>query len=220
MGEQQIFNLSTEEYFFEEDFCISQSNQDVCNYLRKWPNWGDDNIINIFGPKKSGKTFLLTVFERKNYFFRISANTLNKETVSSALSKDRLIIEDVEENINEELLFLLFNEFKNNNKYLIFSSTQDSSRISFQLQDLSSRFKSMLNLEISNPSDTLLGSVLMKQLSEKQITIKKELITHTIKRIERSYDSVNKFAVMIDEESLKNKKKIDLKLINLVLSKI
>jgi len=48
MSEQQIFNLSTEEYFFEEDFCISQSNQDVCNYLRKWPNW-DDNIINIFG---------------------------------------------------------------------------------------------------------------------------------------------------------------------------
>ena len=219
MGEQQIFNLSTEEYFFEEDFCISQSNQDVCNYLRKWPNW-DDNIINIFGPKKSGKTFLLTVFERKNSFFRISANTLNKETVSSALSQDRLIIEDVEENTDEELLFLLFNEFKNNNKYLIFSSTQDTSRISFQLQDLSSRFKSILNLEISNPSDTLLCSVLMKQLSEKQITIKKELITHTIKRIERSYDSVNKFSVMIDEESLKSKKKIDLKLINLVLSKI
>ena len=219
MSEQQIFNLSTEEYFFEEDFCISQSNQDVCNYLRKWPNW-DDNIINIFGPKKSGKTFLLTVFKRKNSFLRISANTLNKETISSALSQERLIIEDVEENIDEELLFLLFNEFKNNNKYLIFSSTQDTSRISFQLQDLSSRFKSILNLEISNPSDTLLCSVLMKQLSEKQITIKKELITHTVKRIERSYDSVNKFAAMIDEESLKNKKKIDLKLINLVLSKI
>ena len=219
MSEQQIFNLSTEEYFFEEDFCISQSNQDVCNYLRKWPNW-DDNIINIFGPKKSGKTILLTVFERKNSFLRISANTLNKETISSVLSQERLIIEDVEENIDEELLFLLFNEFLNNNKYLIFSSTQDTSRISFQLQDLSSRFKSILNLEISNPSDTLLCSVLMKQLSEKQITIKKELITHTIKRIERSYDSVNKFAAMIDEESLKNKKKIDLKLINLVLSKI
>jgi len=219
MGEQQIFNLNREEYFFEEDFCISQSNQDICNYLRKWPNW-DDHIINIFGPKKSGKTFLLTVFGRKNSFLRVSANTLNKETVSSALSQERLIIEDVEENTDERLLFLLFNEFKNNNKYLIFSSTQDSSRISFQLQDLLSRFKSILNLEISNPSDTLLCSVLMKQLSEKQIIIKKELITHTIKRIERSYDSVNKFAAMIDEESLKNKKKIDLKLINLVLSKI
>ena len=219
MGDQQIFNLNTEEYFFEEDFCISQSNQDVCNYLRKWPNW-DDHIINIFGPKKSGKTFLLTVFERKNSFLRVSANTLNKESVSSVLSQERLIIEDVEENTDEELLFLLFNEFKNNNKYLVFSSTQDTSRISFQLQDLLSRFKSILNLEISNPSDALLCSVLMKQLSEKQIIIKKELITHTIKRIERSYDSVNKFAAMIDEESLKNKKKIDLKLINLVLSKI
>ena len=116
MGEQQIFNLNREEYFFEEDFCISQSNQDICNYLRKWPNW-DDHIINIFGPKKSGKTFLLTVFGRKNSFLRVSANTLNKETVSSALSQERLIIEDVEENTDEELLFLLFNEFKNNNKY-------------------------------------------------------------------------------------------------------
>ncbi len=219
MGDQQIFNLNTEEYFFEEDFCISQSNQDVCNYLRKWPNW-DDHIINIFGPKKSGKTFLLTVFERKNSFLRVSASTLNKKTISSVLSQERLIIEDVEENTDEELLFLLFNEFKNNNKYLVFSSTQDTSRISFQLQDLLSRFKSILNLEISNPSDALLCSVLMKQLSEKQIIIKKELITHTIKRIERSYDSVNKFAAMIDEESLKNKKKIDLKLINFVLSKI
>jgi chromosomal replication initiation ATPase DnaA len=219
MGDQQIFNLNTEEYFFEEDFCISQSNQDVCNYLRKWPNW-DDHIINIFGPKKSGKTFLLTVFERKNSFLRVSASTLNKKTISSVLSQERLIIEDVEENTDEELLFLLFNEFKNNNKYLVFSSTQDTSRISFQLQDLLSRFKSILNLEISNPSDALLCSVLMKQLSEKQIIIKKELITHTIKRIERSYDSVNKFATMIDEESLKNKKKIDLKLINFVLSKI
>jgi len=219
MGEQQIFNLNTEEYFFEEDFCISQSNQDVCNYLRKWPNW-DDHIINIFGPKKSGKTFLLTVFERKNSFFRISASTLNKETISSVLSKERLIIEDVEENVDEDLLFLLFNEFKNNNKYLICSSIQDSSRIAFKLKDLSSRFKSILNLEISNPSDALLSSVLTKQLSEKQITIKKELIEHTIKRIERSHDSINKFAAMIDEESLKNKKKIDLKLVNQVLSKI
>jgi len=219
MGEQQVFNLNTEEYFFEEDFCISQSNQDVCNYLRKWPNW-NDGIVNIFGPKKSGKTFLLTVFERKNSFFRTSASKLNKETIFSVLSQTRLIIEDVEENTDEELLFLLFNEFKNNNKYLLLSSTQDTSRIPFKLQDLSSRFKSILNLEISNPSDTLLCSVLIKQLSEKQIAIKKELITYTIKRIERSYDSINKFAAMIDKESLKNKKKIDLKLINSVLSKI
>ena len=40
-----------------------------------------------------------------------SANTLNKESISSVLSQERLIIEDVEENTDEELLFLLFNEF-------------------------------------------------------------------------------------------------------------
>ena len=95
---------------------------------------------------------------------------------------------------------------------------QDSSNIKFELKDLVSRFKSVFNLEISNPSDNLLYSILLKQLSSRQIVIKKELLAHIINRIERTYNAVNKFVVNIDKESLVNKKKIDLKLINHVLT--
>ena len=217
MNEQQIFNLNSEEHFFEDDFCISQSNQDVYDYLFKWPSW-ESNILNIHGPSKSGKTFLLTIFAQKHSFIKISSKGLSSEKIDFLLSQKSLIVEDIDQSTSEEMLFLIFNDFKANNKFLVFSSTQDSSNIKFELKDLASRFKSVFNLEISNPSDNLLYSILLKQLSSRQIVIKKELLTHIINRIERTYNAVNKFVVNIDKESLVNKKKIDLKLINHVLT--
>ena len=217
MNEQQIFNLNSEEHFFEDDFCISQSNQDVYDYLFKWPSW-ESNILNIHGPCKSGKTFLLTIFAQKHSFIKISSKGLSSEKIDFLLSQKSLIVEDIDQSTSEEILFLIFNDFKANNKFLVFSSTQDSSNIKFELKDLASRFKSVFNLEISNPSDNLLYSILLKQLSSRQIVIKKELLTHIINRIERTYRAVNKFVVNIDKESLVNKKKIDLKLINQVLT--
>ena len=217
MNEQQIFNLNSEEHFFEDDFCISQSNQDVYDYLFKWPSW-ESNILNIHGPSKSGKTFLLTIFAQKHSFVKISSKDLSREKIDFLLSQKSLIIEDIDQSTSEEMLFLIFNDFKANNKFLAFSSTQDSSNIKFELKDLASRFKSVFNLEISNPSDNLLYSILLKQLSSRQVVIKKELLTHIINRIERTYTAVNKFVANVDKESLVNKKKIDLKLINQVLT--
>ena len=185
MNEQQIFNLNSEEHFFEDDFCISQSNQDVYDYLFKWPSW-ESNILNIHGPSKSGKTFLLTIFAQKHSFIKISSKGLSSEKIDFLLSQKSLIVEDIDQSTIEEILFLIFNDFKANNKFLVFSSTQDSSNIKFELKDLASRFKSVFNLEISNPSDNLLYSILLKQLSSRQIVIKKELLTHIINRIERT----------------------------------
>jgi chromosomal replication initiation ATPase DnaA len=217
MNEQQIFDLGLEEHYFEDDFCISQSNQQVYEYLFKWPLW-ESSIVNVNGPKKSGKTFLLNIFAKKNSFLRIVSKDISKDKIETILSQKKLIIEDIDQHVNEELIFLIYNDFKINNKYLVFSSIEDTSNIKFDIKDLSSRFKSILNIKISNPSDNLLYSILLKELSSRQIVIKKELLNYIINRIERSYESINKFVIKIDKESLVNKKKIDMKLINKVLS--
>ena len=70
MNEQQIFDLNIEEHYFEDDFCISQSNQQVYEYLLKWPLW-ESSIVNVNGPKKSGKTFLLNIFAKKIHFLEL-----------------------------------------------------------------------------------------------------------------------------------------------------
>ena len=54
-------------------------------------------------------------------------------------------------------------------------------------------------------------------MSTRQIKIDKDLLLYAINRMERTYDSINKFVDAVDRESLINKKKINLKLINKVL---
>ena len=56
-------------------------------------------------------------------------------------------------------------------------------------------------------------ALILKNLSDRQISIDKKLIDFIIKRIERSYGKIFDFIYKIDELSLKKKKSIDFKII-------
>ena len=60
-------------------------------------------------------------------------------------------------------------------------------------------------------------ALILKNLSDRQISIEKKLINYAINRIERSYSKIFDFIYKIDEMSLKKKKSIDLKIIKEVL---
>ena len=73
----------------------------------------------------------------------------------------------------------------------------------------------MLNIE--QPDDELIFAIIIKNLSDRQITLDKKLIQYIIKRIERSYSNIHDFIYKIDQLSLKKKKSIDFKIIKEVL---
>ena len=218
MSEQQIFNFTEENFFLEDDFCISKSNEEVYHFLNTWPNWRE-NIVNIYGPEKSGKTFLLSIFAQKNSFIKISKKEISKRNIDYILKQKKLIIEDISNEIDNELLFLIYNHFKSNENFLIFSSLHDTANLSFSLKDLNSRFKSIFNIEIHNPSDNLLYSILLKSFSDRQIALERKIIDFILSKIERSYLAINTFVKLIDRKNLVDKKKITKKVINSILEK-
>ena len=71
--------------------------------------------------------------------------------------------------------------------------------------------------KIENPDDDLMFALILKNLSDRQISIDKKLINFIIKRIDRSYSNIFNFIYKVDELSLKKKKPIDFKLIKEVL---
>ena len=83
----------------------------------------------------------------------------------------------------------------------------------FKLKDLTSRSSNFLLLNIEKPDDELIFALILKNLSDRQISIEKKLIEYVIKRIDRSYSKIFDFIYKIDEISLKKKKSIDLKII-------
>ena len=80
-----------------------------------------------------------------------------------------------------------------------------------------SRTKNFLIQKIEKPDDELMFALILKNLSDRQISIDEKLINFIIKRIDRSYGNISNFIYKIDELSLKMKKPIDFRIIKEVL---
>ena len=199
-----------------DDFYVGKSNFYTFELINKWPKW-EKNFLNISGEKFSGKTHLINIFLKKFNGIRLESKTLNEKKLNSIKAYQNIILEDLSLDVNEELIYTLFNLVDQNNKFLIITSIKPIVEISFKLEDLRSRTKNCLLAKIENPDDELMFALILKNFSDRQITIDKKLIDFIIKRIDRSYDKIFEFIYKIDELSLKKKKPIDFKTIKEVL---
>ena len=131
---------------------------------------------------------------------------------------DKLILDGFQ--INEDKFFSLINHFILHKKYLIIATREPLTMLEIKLLDLKSRLKEFLLIEIQNPSDNLIYSLILKYFSDNQIVIKKDLVEYIVKKIDRSYSSIEKFLIKLNDQSIIKKKKIDYKLINEVLNEM
>ena len=209
---QQIIKFEYDQNFKDQDFYVSKSNEFSFLLLNSWPKW-EKNFLNLIGEKFSGKSHLINIFLQKFGGIKINADEINNEILKKIKLYENIIIEDFNKNIDEKILFTLLNIIEQDNKYLIVSSTQPIVDYSLQLNDLNSRSKNFLLSKIEKPEDDLLYALILKNLSDRQISIDKKLIDFIVKRINRSYGKIFEFIYKIDEISLKRKKPIDFKII-------
>tara|TARA_B110000285_G_C14762277_1_gene440069 strand:- start:90 stop:650 length:561 start_codon:yes stop_codon:yes gene_type:complete len=181
--------------------------------MNKWPKW-EKNFLNINGEKYSGKTHLASIFLNKFNGIKIDSKLLKNENLKDIKFHQNIILEDLDQIQDEKLLYTLFNIIDQDNKFLIITSLKPITEIEFHLEDLRSRTKNCLLATIENPDDELMFALILKNLSDRQITIDEKLIDFIIKRVERSYGKIFEFIYKIDKISLKKKKPIDFKIIN------
>ena len=213
---QLLLDFNYEQNFKDDDFYVGKSNYYTFEIINKWPKW-EKNILNISGEKFSGKTHLVNIFLKKFNGIKIESNLLNNGDLKTIKSFQCIVLEDLTLEIDENLIYTLFNIIDQDNKFLIVTSNKPIVEIDFKLQDLRSRTKNCLLAKIENPDDELMFAIILKNLSDRQITLDKKLIDYIIKRIDRSYSKIFEFIYKIDEISLKKKKSIDLKTIKEVL---
>ena len=213
---QQILEFDYEQNFQDDDFYVSSSNKHIFDLINRWPKW-EKNFINIIGEKFSGKTHLVNIFLKKFNGIKLDSVSLKNEDLKSLKPYQNIILEDFSKNIDETLTYSLFNLIDLENKFIIVTSEVPVVDIDFSLDDLKSRTKNFLLYCIENPDDDLMFAIILKNLSDRQITLEKKLVDYIIKRIDRSYRKIFDFIYKIDELSLKKKKSIDFKIIKEVL---
>ena len=198
--DQQIIKFDYDDSFKVDDFFVSKSNKHIFKLLNDWPKW-EKNFLNISGEKFSGKSHLIDIFIQKFKGIKIESNLLNDEIINSLKIYQNVILENLDTNIDEKLLYTLINIIEQDNKYLIVTSKKPIVDLSFKLKDLKSRSKNFILQHINKPDDDLIYALILKNLSDRQISLDKKLIEYIIKRIGRSYSKIFDFIYKIDEIS-------------------
>ena len=213
---QQLFNFEFNKSFNKNDFFISESNFYAYNLLLSWPKW-EKKILNIYGERNSGKTHLIKIFLQKNNGIILDPLKLKDYELEEIRFNENIILENIEKNLDENLLYSLIDIIEKYNKFLILTSNKSLIDLNIKLKDLKSRLKNCLFAEIDKPDDILIKALITKNLADHQISIDSKLIDFISKRITRSYDKIREFVCTIDKISLKKKKPINIKIIKEIL---
>ena len=214
--DQTIIKFDYDKNFKNDDFYLSKSNKHVFDFLNIWPKW-ERNFVNIVGEKLSGKTHLMNIFLQKNKGIKLEGKSLQNDILKKIKIYQNIIIENLSSDVDEKLLYSIFNLIEQDNKFMIVTSVKPIVSIPFNLKDLKSRTKNFILLHIEKPDDELIFAIILKNLSDRQISLDDKFIEFIIKRIERSYSKIYDFIYKIDQLSFKKKKSIDFKIIKEVL---
>ena len=214
--DQTIIKFDYDKNFKNDDFYLSKSNKHVFNFLNIWPKW-ERNFVNVSGEKLSGKTHLMNIFLHKNKGIKFEGKFLKNKDLKKIKIYENIVIENLSSDVDEKLLYSLFNLIEQDNKFIIVTSVKPIVNITFELKDLKSRTKNFILLNIEKPDDDLIFAIILKNLSDRQISLDDKFIEFIVKRIERSYSKIYDFIYKIDQLSLKKKKSIDFKIIKEVL---
>ena len=213
---QLLLDFNYKNNFNNHDFYVSKSNFFAYSIIEKWPKW-EKRIVNISGEKFSGKSHLANIFKSKTKALILNNKQIDDDIFKKIKLHDCLIIDDFENNINEKLIYSVFNIVDQDNKFLLVNSIKPINEITFNLPDMRSRSKNCLFAKIENPDDELIFAIIIKNFSDRQIKLEKKIIEFIINRIERSYSKIYEFIYKVDEISLKKKKPINLKTIKEIL---
>ena len=126
---QLLLNFEYKQNFKDEDFYVSNSNYYAFNLINSWPKW-EKNFLNICGEKYSGKTHLSNIFLKKFKGIKIDANSFENKNLKEIKIYENVILDNLGQNVDERLIYSLFNIIDQDNKYLIINSLIPVSKIS------------------------------------------------------------------------------------------
>ena len=213
---QLLLNFNFKKSFNDHDYFVSDSNYFAFNLVDKWPKW-EKKILNISGEKFSGKTHLANIFKSKSSALLLNEKDISNEVFKKIKLYESIIIDEYSNIIDENLIYSIFNLVDQDSKYLLINSETPLSEINFKLPDLISRSRNSLQAKIKPPDDELIFAIILKNFSDRQIKLEKQIIEFIVNRIERSYGKISEFIYKVDELSLKKKKPINLKTIKEIL---
>ena len=208
MSKQKIISYTFTDNMNEINFFVNKTNFHAFNRLINQ----ESTLSFLYGPKKSGKSFLSNIWKNKYNAIKLSNNF--EELIKK---KDNILIDDLYF-FDQEIIFHLVNYCILNKLRILITSPYKINDINFKFNDLPSRLKTFSFLEINKPDDEMLLTILTKLLVDKQFIVNSnDIFEYILRRVDRSYKGIYDIVDKLDILSLEKKRQLTIPLIKEIL---
>jgi len=221
MPEQLSFDLPVREALGRDDFFVSPANAEAVAMIEGWQDWPSRKLI-LIGPHGAGKTHLAHVWASLSGA-RILPGAQLSDVEIPDLASAHVAIEDVdiiaENRTLEDKLFHLHNLTLAEGNSLLLTASKPANLWPLSLPDLASRMQGTSYTTLCEPDDSLLSAVLMKLMSDRQLSPSPSVLTYLTRRIDRSFEAARDIVDQLDATALATGRPINRALAARVLDK-
>lgn len=220
--EQLTFDLGHRSALGRDDFLIADNNRDAVSWIDMWPEWPAPALV-LHGPAACGKTHLAAVWREMTQAVTINPEDLVSQSADILFSNGQHFLIDpvdpwIGDRAAETTLFHLYNLAKENKRTLLLTMRMPPARLSFTIPDLASRLRAAPGVAIHAPDEMLLGAVLVKMFSDRQIQIGEDVLNYVLPRMERSFSAARDLVEQADRQALAEKRAVSIPLIRHILT--
>jgi chromosomal replication initiation ATPase DnaA len=205
-----------------EEFIVAPGNREALAWIDRWPDWPAPALA-LGGPPGCGKTHLANIWGARTGAPILEGMALEGRSVadlSDLAAASPAIAIDNAERAPERALFHLYNLMRERRGHLLLISTSLPAHWQIALPDLVSRLRAAPAVMVAPPDDELLGSIILKQLADRQLHAGAGVVHYLVTHMERSAEAARRVVVALDRRALVERREIDRRLAADVLAEL
>jgi chromosomal replication initiation ATPase DnaA len=195
------------------DFLPAASNQEALAWLGT--DWPDDRLA-LWGQAGCGKSHLLYIWAERTGAPILTGQTLRD--LDAMPNSGPLALDDADTVTSEPVLLHFLNTARDRALRVLLSGRTPPSRWPVRLPDLSSRLRAITAVEIRPPDDDLLAALLVRLLSDRQLSVAKSVQGWLLTHLPRSPAALRQAVIRLDRASLASGRAITRPLADQVLA--
>jgi chromosomal replication initiation ATPase DnaA len=208
--------------YAREDFVVAGGNREALAWIDRWPDWPAPALA-LSGPSGCGKTHLARIWAARAGAVVVEGADLEGKSVADlsdmVTATPRIVLEGADR-APERALFHLYNLLRERGGHLLLTSMLPPAHWSIALPDLASRLRAAPAVAVAPPDDELLGSIILKQLGDRQLHVGAGVVQYLVSHMERSADTARLVVAALDRRGLIEKREIDRRLAADVLGEL
>lgn len=215
MANQLIFDLTLPApTYAREDFVVAAGNREAVAWIDRWPDWPAPALA-VSGPAGCGKTHLGRIWAARAQAAIVEGPDLDGKTVADLVALveiSRALVVERAERTPERALFHLYNLMRERRGFLLLLAEHPPAHWRITLPDLASRLRAAPAVAVAPPDDDLLGSIILKQLADRQLHAGPGVVHYLVSHMERSADAARHVVAALDCRALAESREIDRRL--------